>query len=491
MAKVKDLRNYFATATKKTNGASGDKELPFLSSASGSVNQAEISIINKEMQSSCKHRKHYNTFIPERIKIEVGEYALLNGTKSALAKFGRKYPKYTFLRTSVNNWKVKIGKDKKQNNVTAYKKKGRPNLLEDDLLTKVKDVVTGVRMAGGVISRRMVMAIGTGVVKANCPSKLKELGGHIELTEGWARSVLKSMAWSKRKGTTGKIEPSKQFLLEEKLTFQRIISTIIEEHDIPKELILNLDQTPLSYVSPGKYTFNPKGAKTVPIKGVDDKRQITATFTVSMTGKFLPIQLIYEGKTKRCLPKFKFPGNFNVTYSDNHWSNTEKSIELLEKVIFPYLKQVKESLHFPKEQMSFIIMDTFKGQDNDLFLDLCKKNFCQVAIVPHNLTNKFQPLDITVNKPAKSFISNKYNEWFAKQVSKQLGQGIQPADVKVSLGLVELKVMHAKWILDLYHYLCSQKVIILNGFKAAGITEAVETANAVLQRVENPFSQDA
>ena len=59
MAKVKDLRNYFATATKKTNGASGDKELPFLSSASGSVNQAEISIINKEMQSSCKHRKHY------------------------------------------------------------------------------------------------------------------------------------------------------------------------------------------------------------------------------------------------------------------------------------------------------------------------------------------------------------------------------------------------------------------------------------------------
>ena len=41
---------------------------------------------------------------------------------------------------------------------------------------------------------------------------------------------------------------------------------------MPKELILNLDQTPLSYVSPGKYTFNPKGAETVPIKGIDDKR---------------------------------------------------------------------------------------------------------------------------------------------------------------------------------------------------------------------------
>ena len=51
------------------------------------------------------------------------------------------------------------------------------------------------------------------------------------------------MDWSKRKGTTGKTEPSEQFLLEEN--------------------ILNIDQTTLSYVSLGKYTFNPKGAKTV------------------------------------------------------------------------------------------------------------------------------------------------------------------------------------------------------------------------------------
>ena len=66
-------------------------------------------------------------------------------------------------------------------------------------------------MAGGVISRKMVIAIGTGVIKANCPSKLKDFGGHIALTEGWARGVVKSMEWSKRKGTNGKIEPSKQF----------------------------------------------------------------------------------------------------------------------------------------------------------------------------------------------------------------------------------------------------------------------------------------
>ena len=42
----------------------------------------------------------------------------------------------------------------------------------------------------------------------------------------------------------------------------------------------------------------------MPIKGIDDKREITPTFAIRMTGIFLPIQLIYVGKTRRCLPKF-------------------------------------------------------------------------------------------------------------------------------------------------------------------------------------------
>ena len=92
------------------------------------------------------------------------------------------------------------------------------------------------------------------------------------------------MNWTKRKGTTRKIEPSKQFLLEKKLTFQKEISGVIFEHDIPKEVMINLDQTPLSYVSPGKCNFDVKGVKTVPIKGNHDKRQITATYAISMSG---------------------------------------------------------------------------------------------------------------------------------------------------------------------------------------------------------------
>ena len=56
--------------------------------------------------------------------------------------------------------------------------------------------------------------------------------------------------------------------------------------DVPSALVLNLDQTPLSYVSPGKYTFSLKGSKNVPINGLDDKRQIAVTFVFSATSAY-------------------------------------------------------------------------------------------------------------------------------------------------------------------------------------------------------------
>ena len=59
MAKVRDLRNYYKSLSKSSNGKSPEKIPTFLTSASGSVNRAEISSINKREKSICstKNRK--------------------------------------------------------------------------------------------------------------------------------------------------------------------------------------------------------------------------------------------------------------------------------------------------------------------------------------------------------------------------------------------------------------------------------------------------
>ena len=56
-----------------------------------------------------------------------------------------------------------------------------------------KEAIIGIRLARAVITRKMVISIGNGVLKANDPNNLSEFGREIMLTDNWARRDLKSM----------------------------------------------------------------------------------------------------------------------------------------------------------------------------------------------------------------------------------------------------------------------------------------------------------
>ena len=69
------------------------------------------------------------------------------------------------------------------------------------------------------------------------------------------------------------------------------------------------------------WTMDVKGVSRVE---VNDKRQITAVFCASIIEDFLPIQLVYAGKTTRCHLKLTFPpSGWHVTHSQKHWSNED------------------------------------------------------------------------------------------------------------------------------------------------------------------------
>ena len=112
-----------------------------------------------------------------------------------------------------------------------------------------------------------------------------------------------------------------------------------------------------------------------------------------------------------------------------------------------------------------IIMDTFKGQGNDEMKRLSTKNNCELVIVSHNLTNKFHPLDISLNQAAKAFISNKFNTWYADRVSRQLSN----VHGKMYLKLSNLNPLYVKWIVDKYNHLRKQNDFISKIFYAAGL----------------------
>ena len=106
-----------------------------------------------------------------------------------------------------------------------FKKAGRPNLLNSNLMKK--DIAIRTRAAGGVTNWRQILNIAKGLVKVSNPNSLKEFGGTLELADRWPRDLLDSMERNKRKGITGKIEPLPQFLSEEKFRFQGAISAAV------------------------------------------------------------------------------------------------------------------------------------------------------------------------------------------------------------------------------------------------------------------------
>ena len=107
-------------------------------------------------------------------------------------------------------------------------------MVGEELLVKMKVAIIGMRLTGAVISPKMVISIGDGVLKANDLNNLSEFGGGITFTDNWTRGVSRSMDWV-RKETTGKVEPSAQFLAVEKFIFQKAISTVVYNHDIPAD----------------------------------------------------------------------------------------------------------------------------------------------------------------------------------------------------------------------------------------------------------------
>ena len=114
------------------------------------------------------------------------------------------------------------------------------------------------------------------------------------------------------------------------------VSALVLMEEIPDALILNWDHTALKYAPVSCWTMAEQGVKKVSIAGIDDKCQITGVFTVTLDGQFLLVQLIYQGSTKACLPRVKFPTDWHVTSSLNHWANevTTKDYKSLIPTLF-------------------------------------------------------------------------------------------------------------------------------------------------------------
>ena len=472
------LLKYFQLKTARKqplpdpNGELSSKIPP---SGISSANTCVGKLLNSMPPSSDAHRGPYAILSPAQ-KFEIGKKAAEIGTTAAMRYYAKNYPDLELKETSVrrfkNNYQAQLKSSTKEasENFTVQelvpKKRGRPLLIGEELDEQVREYVRELRKSGVIINAHVVIAVGMGLVMSKDANLLAENGGHVSLTKHWARYLLSRMGFVKRRANT-KSKVSVEHFDELKELFLLDLNNAVEMDEVPAELVINWDQTGINYVPISSWTMEQEGTKRVEVIGKDDKRQLTALFACSMSGDFLPIQLVYQGKTIKCLPKFQFPNDWDITYTSNHWCNEHTMHQYIHKIILPYVCNKRKELKLPLDQPAILIFDNFKGQCTSEFLTLLDVNNINVILIPPNCTDRLQPLDLSVNKAAKEFLRRKFHEWYAKQVCLQLQQNGKQSPIDLRLSIV--KPLGAQWMVELYDYLKSKPDTIRNGFKEAGL----------------------
>ena len=211
------------------------------------------------------------------------------------------------------------------------------------------------------MSARIAMAAARGILLSCNKMKLAEFGGHVQLSRHWAYALLKRMKFVQRKATTAKSKHAPMDFAQVKKSFLADEVATVTMEEIPVELILNWDQTGIKIVPSFTWTMERKGANRVEMVGVNDKCQITAIFCGALTDDFLPVQLVYKGKTSRCHPHFVFPSGWHITHSPKHWSTEQTKLQYIDHTILPYVKQVRERLHLGDDKPAVAIMDSYSA----------------------------------------------------------------------------------------------------------------------------------
>ena len=152
------------------------------------------------------------------------------------------------------------------------------------------------------------------------------------------------------------------------------------------------------------------------------------------------------------------------------------------------MKTLKKKKNLPSDEKALLIFDVFfRGQKTSDVLEYLTSKNCIYVFVPANMTDKYQPLDSTVNKRIKSIIKNCYNSWYSQQVMDQLS--ITPTEIKIKQPISIIKPLHAGWIINAYEDLRSKAGIasILKGFANCANEEAVDQAEGLATGCDDPF----
>ena len=153
-------------------------------------------------------------------------------------------------------------------------------------------------------------------------------------------------------------------------------------------------------------------------------------------------------------------------------------IQYVETIIVPCVERTRESLGEGEDKAAVIFMDNFKGQITPAMNELLEQHNIHSCLLPPNTTDRLQPLDLSVNKPAKAFLRGEFQKWYSEQIMQQLDKpaaDLSTAELHpVDLGMAAMKEITGQWLVNMADYITNNPQFIVNGFVHSGISKALD-----------------
>ena len=236
--------------------------------------------------------------------------------------------------------------------------------------------------------------------------------------------------------------------------FQKFIISARKDYDYPLLAIGNMDETPMTFDLPGNRTVEVKGCKTVSVRTCGaEKQHFTVVLSCLADGTKLKPMCIFKRKT---MPKEKLPSGVLVCVHPKGWMDENLVKKWLDDIWFNRPNSLRQ-------QKSLLVWDMFRAHLCDSVKRKLSRKKCRQAVIPGGCTSVLQPLDVCLNKPFKTNMRKRWNEWMINGDKEFTPSGNMK---RPSIPLI------LSWIRDAWHDIPSQ--MIVKSFKKCCISNAMD-----------------
>ena len=208
-------------------------------------------------------------------------------------------------------------------------------------------------------------------------------------------------------------------VIDQALEFLRIERPVVSAPGVNRDLLINMDQTPVFLSMHPNRTLNLRGETTINRRiTASSTSRVTVSLGISASGKKLKPMMIFKWASSgrivtKELPAFPEANEVKLVCHPAAWQDDSNMIEWIDSCLVPYLQEHGRGAN------AILYLDSFSVHQSASTKEKLQEIGVEARILPAGCTSLLQAVDVGIGKPFKDRIWKKWFDWMMEQDPEQ------------------------------------------------------------------------